>query len=230
AAAVATTNVPIHPQFGDPIKVEMSDDGGRIAVAYHDSTGLGTVTIYDTAGGSGITAIQTTNAVNSGMKDMDLSGDGDTVVLAGHVDDFIVTVSGGGIVYTDHSNTFPTEARDTSADGKTWVRGGMQAAAFRDSGSGYQSLFQYTDPTQAVVMFHAAAVSKDGRTFVAAGYDPTNMPQLLVYCFDLAQPTGQPLWKYSAPATGTLECLATEADVADDGERIVVSCYGDGSG
>lgn len=202
-------------------EIRISDDGTRIAAGYADVANNAAVTVYDET----LLPLITVTGAGSTFRHHDISGDGSTVLLASGTTNFVYDVATGGLLHQDGS-TVSHDAHSIDNDGDTWGRGGFDVGVWKESGGVYTRILTYTDPAFGFGVFDACDVSADGSTFVVAGRDATTNAHFRVYCFALSSTGAQLLWRYVNLGGGSLQDVAQEVSVSDDGRKIAVGSWG----
>lgn len=226
--AVASVLVPTQ---GD-VEVAISDDGERVAIGYTDLSGIGSVDVYDTLGGSAlvfVTTIVAAPSAASAFREHDLSADGQVVLLATQNTDQLFDATTGTPIFVD-SSTVSIDSHAIDGDGDTFVRGGFDVGVWKESGGTYNRILNFKD-TQNFGFFVATAcdVSADGSTFVAAAYDATNSNKMRVYCWTLTQTTATLKWRFVSNGLGSVQDSPQTVSVSDDGKFIAVASWGTGN-
>ncbi|MBK8977924.1 MAG: hypothetical protein IPM29_18615 [Planctomycetes bacterium] len=213
--------------YASGVEVAISDDGRYVAVGFSPTTMSAQIDVYDARSATPTTPIAVLTATTHGLRQLDISGDGSTVLMATNTDNHVFDVATQTQIFTD-SSTVSHDAHAINYDGSVWGRGGFNPVrAWVRSGGTYNLVLSYSDSTLGFPVFTAADVSADGSTFVAAAYDAQGSARLRVFCWSLT-PTGSTLlWVYASDGTGSRQTTPQAVSISDDGELIAVGTWGD---
>ncbi|MEZ5967034.1 MAG: hypothetical protein R3F56_24565 [Planctomycetota bacterium] len=211
--------------YGGYIEAVVSDDGRYVAVGFTSATNTSQVDVYDAQSSSPTTPIRTFTNTSHGFRHIDISGDGSTVLLATNTMDHVYDVASNSLVFS--ATTVSHDAHTINGDGTVFGRAGFNPMrAWVKTGGTYQEVLTYNDTSLGFAVYTAADVSRDGSTFVAAGYDAQSNERMRVQCFQLT-PTGSTLlWTYASDAFGQFQDTPQAVSISDDGKYIAVGSWG----
>ena len=209
------------------VLIDISETGQFVAVGTSPTATTAQVDVYDAFGAGFATPIATLVATTQGLRQLDLSDDGSTLLLATHNHDHVFDVATQLETFQDGS-TVSHDAHAISRDGRAWGRGGFNPVrAWVKNNGVYNNVLNYTDTSLGFAVYTAAAISNDGTTFAAAAYDATSSAQLRVRCWDLTPTSSTLLWSYVGNGTGSLQTTPQAVSISDDGRYIAVGTWGD---
>ena len=209
------------------VLIDISASGQFVAIGTSPTQNSAQVEIFDALGVGPGTPIATLTASTHGLRQMDLSDDGLTLLMATHNHNHVFDVLTQTQTFSDGS-TVSHDAHAISRDGSAWGRAGFNPIkAWVKNGGVYNNVLTYSDTSLGFAVFTAAGISNDGTTFCAAGYDALNGALLRIHCWDLT-PTGSTLlWSYVGNGTGSLQTTPQTVSISDDGSVIAVGTWGD---
>lgn len=212
--------------FAFDVLIDISESGQFVAVGYSPTTSSSQVDVYDAFGTGFTTPIATMTAGSHSLRQMDLSDDGSTLLIATNTQNHIFDVATQAQVM--QASTVSHDAHAISRDGTAWGRGGFNPiTAYVKSGGAYNQVLNFSDNVLGFAVYSAAGISNDGTTFAAAAYDALNTGVIRVCCWDLT-PTGSTLlWSYTSTVIGTLQSTPQAVSISDDGSIIAVGSWGD---
>lgn len=208
------------------VAIDISETGQFVAVGTSPTQTTAQVDIYDMFGVGFATAIATLPASSHGLRNMDLSDDGSTLLLATNTQNHVFDVATQQQLM--QASTVSHDAHAISRDGHAWGRGGFNpTTAWVLNGGSYTQVLNYNEAALGFAVYAAAGISNDGTTFAAAAYDAQSNGTIKVCCWDLT-PTGSTLlWSYTSVVAGTLQNTPQAVSISDDGSIIAVGSWGD---
>lgn len=210
---------------GADVLIDISESGLFVAIGQAPTTSSAQVDVY--LGLAPATAIATLTAATNGLRQMDLSDDGSTLLIATHDHDHIYDVATQTEIFQDGS-TVSHDAHAINRNGNAFGRGGFNPVrAWVKNGGVYNNVLTYSDASLGFAVYTAAGISNDGTTFAAAAYDAINSEQLRIRCWALTPTSSTLLWSYSSNGTGSLQTTPQTVSVSDDGRFIAVGTWGD---
>jgi hypothetical protein len=214
------------------VEVAISANGRYFAAGYTTTVDGSDVYVYDALSAIPKTPIAKLNVPTTGkntfnaFRQFDLSGDGSTVLLATHTENFVFDVKTGKQLFKD-SSTVSHDAHAISADGKVWGRGGFDIGAWVHDGTTYKRVLSGKGTgNMSFPVWTACGLSADGKTFVVAAYDARNVKNFEISCFNLGLTTTKSLWSYSNTGGGVRQDVPSAVSVSADGKIIAVGSWG----
>ncbi|HET6202989.1 MAG TPA: hypothetical protein VFI25_09340 [Planctomycetota bacterium] len=211
--------------FPNPFEIAISDDGRYVAAGYTVGGNAAQAAVFDAASPTPAVPVVLLNASSAAFRQLDISGDGGTVLLASDIADHVFDRASGAQVFADFS-TVSHDAHSIDFDGGVFARGGFDLRAWIRTGATYVPVLTFNDPSLGFPVYTACDVSADGSTFVAAAYDALNNSLFRVYCFQVALAGSTLLWTYANNGSGGLQDVPSAVSVSDDGRWIGVGSWG----
>jgi hypothetical protein len=207
------------------VLIDISENGQFVAIGFSPTTGSAQVDVYLSFAPA--TPIATLVATTQGLRQMDLSDDGSTLLIATHNHDHIFDVATQTEIFQDGS-TVSHDAHAISRNGNAFGRGGFNPVrAWVKNGGVYNNVLTYSDSSLGFAVYTAAGISADGTTFAAAAYDANNNALLRIRCWALTPTSSTLLWSYTSNGSGSLQTTPQAVSLSDDGRYIAVGTWGD---
>ena len=212
----------------DTLNVDLSADGTRAVLLEFDFASISTrISVFDTT--SSTPVLQFSVMTFSGVRDMDLSSDGSTLVMASNQRLTICDVATGSIFHNEFLATTPNyRAVALADDGQVMVYAGLGdlRVMTRDSAVSYATVHEETLGNNTYA--RRVAVSGDGSTVVAGihQFDAPNAVRLLA----LSTSNFAPLLDLSLSGSGALTNLVEQIACSRDGSLLAVGMWGDEDG
>ena len=213
---------------GDVGRCKITPDGDWIVAAAKGSNVLHVVVFEATS--SGVPHRDFQLPFSGEISAFEISDDGSRLYMAngsyGHVYDLD---TGASLFY---KLLFGAESwgHAFSADGLTLVY--LKDASYRvyrDQGSGYSEIATFQPYAYGSTdLAYIAALSKDGNTLAATGYDGAGLLTAYVLAWDVL--SGTELLSDSVQGAGSYQNLPSDVAITPDGSRIAVGLWGDEAG
>lgn len=213
--------------YATGFEIAISETGRYVAAGFTPASAPNTaqVDVYDANSATPTTPIRSLTATSHGFRQLDISGDGSTVLLATNTVDHIFDVATGAELF--NTTTVSHDAHAINRDGSAFGRAGFNPIrAWVRTGTAYQLVLDYNDTSLGFAVHTAADISADGSTFVCAGYDATANARMRVFCWRLTPTGSTQLWSFASDGTGQYQATPQAVSISDNGKYIAVGTWG----